>query len=152
MTDQAIEQSLTELRLREMDVRQELIEHIRKVQKRGLWKSQGCRSIKEFCMKILDFTEIETREVLVGAGVIMTSAQLSDSDPAIQKRIDTLKEWRKQKASAMKLSAFLILSNRTLMTIAKENPVSTEALVQIPGVGPKKIENYGDEILRCLAG
>jgi superfamily II DNA helicase RecQ len=122
------------------------------MQKRQLWKTLGFKSMKDFCTKELGYEVFETREILIGAGVIITSAQLSDSDPAIQKRIETLKAWRKQKASALKLSAFLILSNRTLMAIAKENPESTEALGQISGVGPKKIENYGGEILDCLLG
>ena len=103
-------------------------------------------------MRKLDYDEFDTREILIGAGVILTSKEMNDTDPVIQKRIDALKVWRKKKASEMALSAFLILSNRTLMAIAKENPETAEALAQIPGIGPKKIANYGDEIMKCISG
>jgi len=141
---------ITALRLQEIETKKKIADSLRELQKNNEWKALGYKSMKEFCAKELEYDFFEIRELLVATGVVLTRAQMIDDDPNVQARIDALREWRKKTASAQALSAFLILSNRTLMAIAKETPTTPGQLAQIPGIGPRKIQSYGDEILLIL--
>jgi len=81
---------------------------------------------------------------------ILTMAQMKDADPKVQKRIDTLKVWRRKASKENAISAFVVFPNRTLMEIAKENPKSIDDLYEINGLGDKRIASYGKAILKCL--
>ena len=63
---------------------------------------------------------------------------------------DYLIQWRRDKARETGLSAFLILTNRTLWAISDEAPLTREALVDIHGFGPRHFEKYGEEILALV--
>lgn len=65
---------------------------------------------------------------------------------------DALKAWRREEAQLSEVPAFTICSNRTLKAIAMSRPDSLAALEQIHGMGPAKIEAYGDAILQALDG
>jgi ATP-dependent DNA helicase RecQ len=43
-----------------------------------------------------------------------------------------------------------VFHDRTLAEIAQRRPVSVGALATIPGVGPAKLERYGDAVLAVL--
>jgi DNA helicase-2/ATP-dependent DNA helicase PcrA len=62
-----------------------------------------------------------------------------------------LKKWRKQRAAADRVPAFVVLSDTHLAGIATRAPASLEALAQCAGIGPTKLERYGDEILAVIA-
>ena len=47
-------------------------------------------------------------------------------------------------------AAYMVFSNATLMAIAEMNPTNENELLSVPGVGPMKIENYGDDVLAIL--
>lgn len=63
---------------------------------------------------------------------------------------DHLIEWRRDKARETGLSAFLILTNRTLWAISDEAPMTEEALLAIHGFGAGHFEKYGEEILALV--
>jgi ATP-dependent DNA helicase RecQ len=63
---------------------------------------------------------------------------------------DELKDWRREEAMLNEAPAFTIFSNRTLKAIAIAKPDSLAALEKIHGVGPAKLEAYGDAILKLL--
>jgi ribonuclease D len=65
-----------------------------------------------------------------------------------QDRLKKLKEWRLKKAGVGK--PFQVLSNKTIEEIAEGNPQTIEALAAIPGMGPVKMEQYGEELLSLL--
>lgn len=92
-----------------------------------------------------------SRDKKPSARPILTPVHLIDPDPNVQRRIDDLREWRKATAKEKNISAFLILSNRTLMDIAKDNPRTKEALAAVKGMGVKKLESYSDAILNRLS-
>ncbi len=46
---------------------------------------------------------------------------------------------------------YVIFHDATLAEMARERPTSLEALSAITGVGAKKLEAYGQEILRVLS-
>ena len=65
-------------------------------------------------------------------------------------RFDALKAWRGEVARAHNLPAYVVFHDATLAEMARECPASLGALAAIGGVGAKKLEAYGNEILRLL--
>jgi DNA helicase-2/ATP-dependent DNA helicase PcrA len=64
---------------------------------------------------------------------------------------ETLKRWRLETAKAEERPAYVIFHNSTLAEIVRRSPRSREELATVPGVGPAKLERYGDELLAVLA-
>jgi ATP-dependent DNA helicase RecQ len=63
---------------------------------------------------------------------------------------DALKAWRAEVAREHNLPAYIVFHDATLAEMAREQPASLDALAGISGVGAKKLEAYGAEILRVL--
>jgi ATP-dependent DNA helicase RecQ len=72
-------------------------------------------------------------------------------DAAATERFGALKAWRAEVASEHNLPAYVVFHDATLAQMAREMPDSLDALSAISGVGAKKLEAYGAEILRLLA-
>jgi ATP-dependent DNA helicase RecQ len=69
-------------------------------------------------------------------------------DEAGRKRFDALKAWRAEVAKQHNLPAYVIFHDATLAAIAERAPASLEDLQGISGIGTKKLEAYGSEVLR----
>ena len=67
-------------------------------------------------------------------------------------RFEALKAWRAGVAREHNLPAYVVFHDATLAEMAKELPDTLDALAGISGVGAKKLEAYGREILRVLNG
>jgi ATP-dependent DNA helicase UvrD/PcrA len=63
-----------------------------------------------------------------------------------------LRTWRKERARADDIPAYIVLHDRTLDLIAELRPTGVEELMTVPGMGPVKCERYGDEILAICRG
>ena len=63
---------------------------------------------------------------------------------------EELRIWRNTRAKQAGISAYIIMSNIDLANIARRRPTTVQSLGQIPGIGDKKTENYGQEILNCV--
>jgi DNA helicase II / ATP-dependent DNA helicase PcrA len=70
---------------------------------------------------------------------------LSD-DPVVQR----LRDWRLQRSRDDGVPAYVVFDNKTLEEIAARAPADRAALSTVPGVGPKKLEQYADEVLDLL--
>ncbi|WP_341393520.1 ATP-dependent DNA helicase UvrD2 [Arthrobacter sp. G119Y2] len=64
---------------------------------------------------------------------------------------DALREWRRTAASEAGVPAFVVFTDSTLVAIAEDRPPSLNRLATLPGVGPSKLERYGEAVLRVLA-
>jgi DNA helicase-2/ATP-dependent DNA helicase PcrA len=62
-----------------------------------------------------------------------------------------LREWRLERAKADEVPAYVVFHNATLVEIAERRPSTLAELAGVPGVGPAKLERYGDDILAALA-
>ena len=71
-------------------------------------------------------------------------------DEAGQARFAALKAWRSEVAKEHNLPAYIVFNDATLAQMASESPDSLSALAGISGVGAKKLEAYGRQILRVL--
>jgi ATP-dependent DNA helicase RecQ len=63
-----------------------------------------------------------------------------------------LKKTRKTLADARRVPAYIVFSDATLLKMAERRPQSLADLRGIPGVGPKKLEEYGEAFLEVLRG
>lgn len=66
-------------------------------------------------------------------------------------RFTALKAWRAEVAKEHGLPAYVIFHDATLAEMARAKPTSLDEMSTISGVGAKKLEAYGREILRVLA-
>ena len=64
---------------------------------------------------------------------------------------DRLKEWRRKRASADGVPAYVVFHDRTLAEIAERRCKDWADLAAISGVGPAKLERYADEVLAVVA-
>jgi DNA helicase-2/ATP-dependent DNA helicase PcrA len=64
---------------------------------------------------------------------------------------EPLKAWRLKRARADEVPAYLVFHNSALEEIAARRPGSLAELAAVPGVGPAKLERYGEEVLAVLA-
>ena len=67
-------------------------------------------------------------------------------------RFEALKSWRAEVAREHNLPAYIVFHDATLAEMAKSAPDSLDALSHISGVGAKKLDAYGAELLRVLSG
>ncbi|MDH0201175.1 DNA helicase RecQ [Comamonas aquatica] len=79
-----------------------------------------------------------------------TSAAAMHLGPDAQARFINLKAWRSEVAKSHDLPAYVIFNDATLAGIAERNPQTLEALQGISGIGAKKLEAYGQEVLRVV--
>lgn len=58
-----------------------------------------------------------------------------------------LKEWRLNTAKEQNVPAYIVFSDNTLIAIAEMRPTDEAALIAIPGIGARKLEQYGTDVL-----
>ncbi|MGD0791554.1 MAG: RecQ family ATP-dependent DNA helicase [Terriglobales bacterium] len=71
----------------------------------------------------------------------------AEADPALA---EYLREWRRNMARENKVPAYIILHDSTLEELCRRRPANFAELKQVPGIGEKKAEVYGAEILQAL--
>lgn len=73
-------------------------------------------------------------------------------DDAARNRLGKLKEWRKARAAERGVDTDVIVSNDVLTALARKNPKTLDALIEVSGLGPWKAQQYGEEMLNVLRG
>jgi len=66
------------------------------------------------------------------------------------KLYDVLVAWRSEKAEEEDAELYKIIPNKTLKAIAKEKPVSMDALKEIEGMGPKRLRAFGKDLVNMV--
>jgi superfamily II DNA helicase RecQ len=61
-----------------------------------------------------------------------------------------LKAWRLEQARTDKVPAFVVFNDRTLEELSSERPRTVAELLAIGGIGPAKVDRYGDQILAII--
>ena len=64
---------------------------------------------------------------------------------------EALRLHRKQLAQAQGVPPFVILHDKTLAAICEQRPESIEQLASIPGIGERKLELYGADLIRITS-
>ncbi len=95
-------------------------------------------------------SETPKRGRVARAGAARDKAAPIALDDAGQRRYAALKAWRAEVAREHNLPAYVVFHDATLAEMARSRPASLGELGGISGVGAKKLEAYGREILRVL--
>jgi len=80
---------------------------------------------------------------------ISPAVGLSSADAELS---EYLREWRRTTAKEQNTPAFVVLHDTTLEEICRRKPSSMAELMNITGIGERKAELYGKEILAALEG
>ncbi|HSW24459.1 MAG TPA: RecQ family ATP-dependent DNA helicase, partial [Burkholderiaceae bacterium] len=83
----------------------------------------------------------------VGRAPLPADVVLSEAGEA---RFSALRQWRSAVAREHNLPAYVVFHDATLLQMAQCAPATLDALAGISGVGAKKLDAYGEAILRVL--
>ncbi|GMA16422.1 DNA helicase RecQ [Deinococcus metallilatus] len=73
-------------------------------------------------------------------------------DAQDQPLFEALRQWRLGKAREQAVPPYVIFNDSTLKTIAELRPGSLHTLGTVSGVGARKLEQYGEEVLEVVRG
>jgi ATP-dependent DNA helicase RecQ len=76
------------------------------------------------------------------------AAALTDVDEGL---VERLRGWRLERSREDAVPAYVVLHDATLRELASIRPSSREELAGVKGLGPVKIDRYGDDLLAVLA-
>jgi ATP-dependent DNA helicase RecQ len=76
------------------------------------------------------------------------SAALQPADPGLEAR---LRAWRRARAQQLGKPAYVVFSDKTLLAIAATRPANSAQLLAVPGIGPARLESFGQELLALLS-
>ena len=71
--------------------------------------------------------------------------------PYDEELFGSLSAWRKERADAESVPAYVVFSDATLEALAEVRPTDRQALLRINGIGAAKLEKYADDVLEILA-
>jgi ATP-dependent DNA helicase RecQ len=78
---------------------------------------------------------------------LVRDAAPAEVNPALA---EYLREWRRNMARENKVPAYIILHDSTLEDLCRRRPANFAELKQVAGIGDRKAETYGAEILQVL--
>ncbi|MCW2926130.1 MAG: ATP-dependent helicase [Thermoleophilia bacterium] len=81
-----------------------------------------------------------------GSKVRGPGVELDETDP----RVSALRTWRAEESGRIAKPAYVVFDNKTLVAIAAAAPQSLGELAGVSGVGPAKLERYGEAVLDIL--
>jgi RecQ family ATP-dependent DNA helicase len=84
--------------------------------------------------------KIAVGKKMVDAGPV----ELSAEDEALAAR---LREWRAAEAKRLRVPAYVVMHDRTLTAVAQARPENPKQLLEIDGMGPAKVEKFGEALL-----
>jgi hypothetical protein len=108
-------------------------------------------SYKYKLLAIGDKLELKSYSSFVRNISKITEIEDKPKDLELDDLYQKLKTWRKNQADSEKLPAFCVFSNSVLQEIVKKRPKTIIDLGKIKGLGVKKIEKYGEDILKIVA-
>jgi len=107
-------------------------------------KSRRTRGVKTRC-------RICNKDLTTPAAVMLRRCEscAADVDEDLLLR---LKAWRLEVAKEQSVPAYVVFTDNTLIAIAELLPDDEKALVAIPGIGARKLEQYGPDVLQLVRG
>jgi len=75
-----------------------------------------------------------------------------DGEPVDTELVERLRDLRSRLAGEKSVPAYVIFSNKTLEAVARARPTSLPELADVHGIGPSRLDRYGDSILEAVRG
>ena len=91
-----------------------------------------------------------SREAVLAIPKVRAAAASPAPTPANPELIEFLREWRRRVSVRENLAAFLVLHDSTLEDLCRKLPRNRGELLHVSGIGEKKSDLYGEEILAAL--
>lgn len=63
---------------------------------------------------------------------------------------EALRSWRAETARGMGVPAYVVFPDATLAEVARQRPRTEDDLLEVKGIGPRKLEAYGADLLRLV--
>jgi HRDC domain-containing protein len=76
----------------------------------------------------------------------------ADAERTAQRVFEVLKAWQRKQARVQGTDGFMVIPNKALAALAAVQPEDRDALIAVPGIGPKKARDYGPVVLRYFRG
>ncbi len=71
--------------------------------------------------------------------------------PVDDSLVERLRSWRRERSRDDGVPAYVVLHDATLRDLASSRPTTLHELAAVKGLGPAKIERYGDELIAVVA-
>ena len=108
----------------------------------------GYVNLKEGTYSMLKLNK-KSMDILLGKQKVMFLLK-EDEKPINKELFERLKVWRRIKANKENVKPYIIFSDSSLMEIVNILPKNLEELKEIRGVGEKKLQKYGEEIIDII--
>jgi DNA helicase-2/ATP-dependent DNA helicase PcrA len=102
-------------------------------------KSRRNRGAKTRC-------RICNQDLTTPAAIMLRRCETCSAD-IDEELLTRLKAWRLDVAKEQKVPAYVVFTDNTLIAIAELLPNDEAALIAIPGIGARKLEQYGPDVL-----
>ena len=83
--------------------------------------------------------------------VMVATPAMQGKQPVNQTLLEALKDWRRARAQADTVPAYIVAHDAVLEELAAKQPKNTQALLGIKGFGPNKMEKYGQDVVSIIA-
>ncbi len=119
----------------------------------GATGREGRRNRSRFLDGLVPPTRSHVRSARTGGAAQAQAARPARLDPADRSPLSTaLHAWRTARARTDAVAPFIVFHDATIEAIAERRPRSIAELRRVPGIGPTKLDRYGDEIIGVVAG
>ncbi len=98
----------------------------------------------------LQLRKASTELAAVTEEVAPETVESEPNDAIDQELLSKLKTWRAEQAKSKSVPAYIVAHDTLLEAIAARLPQTTQDLVGVKGLGPNKIEQYGQDILALV--
>ena len=131
----------------------------------GIMKDYSSKFIRDLIKTLLDLGYVDLKEgtysmlklndksyKVLKSGLKVICKLSDDLEVKILNKdlFDSLRLWRKERASKDGIKPYIIFSDSTLIEITNKHPKNKDELLSIRGMGEKKFEKYGEELLSLM--
>jgi superfamily II DNA helicase RecQ len=88
-----------------------------------------------------------TTTIAFGTSVTIEGRPTVLAHPRFAEAWESLRTWRAERAKAVGKPAFVVFDDKTLRLVAAILPTNEAGLLAISGIGPVKLESYGDDLI-----
>jgi ATP-dependent DNA helicase RecQ len=138
--------------------------HLDKITTYGIMKEYSSTFIKDLIKSLLkegyidlkdgtySMLKLNSRSIkILKSKEIVIFKIIDEKETILNKELfEALKKWRKDKAYRERIKPYIIFSDTSLISISNNEPKNFDELLKIRGVGAKKVEAYGKELLNII--